>query len=122
MSVSVEDRAHAIAVNRFLKAARSKVRKDLGRLSFHRGPHRRVVQQRHAPRRPQPRQRRFKLQCFVDRFLYEQLGGSLTPRSKDTTPESSRESLDSREADALYFRRLAVQDRDTGIGKDLPDL
>ena len=80
------------------------------------------MQQGHALVGPQAGQRRFELQRFVHRFLYEMFDDLLAPRAECAAAEAARKPFDAREADAVHFGRFAVEDRHARVGEDLGDL
>src|ERR1041385_497316 len=80
------------------------------------------MQQRNALLRAQPRQCRFELQRLVNCFLHERFDGLFAPRSERAAAKSTSETLYPREADTVYFSGFPVQDRDTPVDENLPDL
>lgn len=71
---------------------------------------------------PQPRQRRFELQRFVDRFANELLDDRFAPRPKRALAEAAAESLDACDANPVRLVRIAIKHDEPGVGHDLPHL
>ena len=79
----------------------------------------RVMKDRDHVLGAQTRERGFELQRFVETFVDEPLDDVFTPRSEGTTPEPAGEPLHAGEADAVDFRRVAIERDDAGVEQDL---
>src|SRR5688500_9845123 len=96
MRVAMKDGAHTVPVDGLLEPAGPEIWKYFRRLAFDCRANRRVVQQRHAARRPQARERRLQLQRFVDRFLHEGFDGPLPPWTERAPAETAAKPLHTR--------------------------
>ena len=80
------------------------------------------MQQGDQLRRPQPRQRRLELQRLVHRLVDELLDDRLAPRAERMTAEAAPEPFHARDADAVQFTSIAVEDRQAGGGQHVSHL
>src|SRR5262245_63897976 len=93
MRVAVEGHRHRVPQERFLEPARSEEREDLGGLALDRVANRRVVQDGHAPLRPEAREGRLELQRLGHRLVDEPLDHVLAPRLERALAEATAEPL-----------------------------
>src|SRR5262249_5760777 len=120
--MAVKHRGHRVAIDRLLQTARSEEGKDLCGFPDDSGGNRRVVQEHDALRDGQMRQRGFQLQCFVDRFVHEDLDGFFSPCTQRMRSEAARKALDAGKADAPDLTRLAIEYAHTDVFENLDNL
>src|SRR5687768_13161054 len=80
------------------------------------------MQQRDEMTGSKARQRRLELQRFVNRFAHELFDDRLAPGAERALAKAAAESLDPRDADAVTFVRVTVENRDTRVRDDLTHL
>jgi hypothetical protein len=102
--VAVEDHRHRKAADRIFETARADERIDFRWLSFNRLLNGRVVEQDDLMLGPQPGQRGFELERFVDRLVREVLDRRLAPWSERALAEPAAESFDARDTDTANSR------------------
>src|SRR5690349_11333744 len=112
MGVAVERGDHLKAIQRLLEPARSKEGIDLERLALDGAGDRRIVEQRDALMRAQPRQRGFELERLLHGFAHELLDQRLAPRLEDAAAEAAGEAFDPGEADAADLHGVAIEQAD----------
>jgi signal transduction histidine kinase len=122
MRVAVDHESHRVAADWLLESARSQKWIYLERLALDGALNRRVVQQRHEVRRPEPRKRRLELQRLVHRLAHKLLDDRFAPRSKRSLTEPAAKAFRTRDADALQLAGVAVEHGDTRVRENLPDL
>ncbi len=122
MGVTMQHQRHRITADWFLEAAGSEERIDFERFAFDRFLDRRVMQQRDNLIGPQPSERGFELQRFVDRLAHELFDDRFTPGTEGAFAEAAAESLDPGDANPLQLARIAVEHDESGIDENLPHL
>ena len=122
MGVTVEDSGDGIAVEGLLETARAEKREDFERLAFYRCTDWRVVEEDGALGCAETGEGPFKFQRLVDGFVNELLDGRLAPGAESPGSESSRESLDPREAHAPDLPGIPIEDVHAGLPEDGADV
>src|SRR6185437_3812288 len=120
--MAVKHRGHLEPGQRIFQSTRSEKWKDLGRLAFHRGTDRRVVQQRDAMLHRQSGQRRLELERLLHRLVHEVLDDLLTPRPERASSESTAEAAYAGEADAMKFPGVAIEHVHADVAQHLRDV
>src|SRR5262249_23447041 len=117
--VAVERRGYRVAIERIFEPARAQERRDLRRLVRHGGANGRVVEQRDAMGRSQPRERALELERLFHRLTDKLFEHGFAPRLQRALAEAAGEALDAGEPYAPDLDRIAVEHRDAAVGEDL---
>jgi hypothetical protein len=119
VGVAVEDRGDGVAVQRLFEAAGAEEGHDLGRLSFHGGSNRAVMEHGHALDGAQARERALELDRLLGGLVDEVLEALLAPRLERSLAEAAHVAFDACKAHAVQLDAVAVENVDAGRREDL---